>query len=306
MIKKVIFAGTPDFAMLSLQEIYNQGFEIVGVFTQPDRKSGRGKKITKSAVKIFAEEKDLPVFQPEKISECENTIRELNADIMVVVAFGQLLPQTILDLPKYGCLNIHASLLPRWRGAAPIQRAIVAGDTQTGIGIMQMDAGLDTGDVLLEKTCEIDTHDTALSLHDKLAYLGRKAIVEVLQNIEKLTPKKQVGEPTYAKKLLKSEAEIDWNNIADEIYNRVRGFYPYPIAQTTISSDKFENQVLKILEAEVVDDITDSIYQDKNSLIIKCGTGVLSVKKVQLAGKKPVDIKDFNNAYKNITITVKS
>jgi methionyl-tRNA formyltransferase len=302
MIRRIIFAGTPEFAAQSLQEIHKNDFEIVGVFTQPDRKSGRGKKITKSAVKVFAESQNLPVFQPEKIKECEKIITDLKADIMVVVAFGQILPQDILDIPHLGCLNIHASLLPRWRGAAPIQRAILAGDKTTGVGIMQMDAGLDTGGVLLEKTCEITDADTASSLHDKLADLGKNAIVETLKNIEKLTPQKQIGEPTYAKKLLKNEAEINWGLAAVEINRQVRAFNPYPISQTVISSDKFENQVLRILEAEVIENIKENIFQDKNNLIIKCGKNALSLKMVQLAGKKAVKIQDFNNAYKNITI----
>lgn len=303
MIKKIIFAGTPDFATTALQEIYSQGFEIVGVFTQPDRKSGRGKKITKSSVKIYAEQQSLPIFQPEKIADCHEIIKNLGADIMVVVAFGQLLPQEILDIPRLGCVNIHASLLPRWRGAAPIQRAILAGDAATGVGIMQMDAGLDTGDVLLEKTCEITDTDTTQILHDKLAILGKNAIIEVLKNIENLAPKPQTGEETYAKKLLKNEADIDWNMTADEVCRQVRAFNPYPIAQTIISCEKFKEKVLKILEAEVVDAIKNDVFQDKNNLIINCGKDALSLTMVQLAGKKPVRIKDFNNAYQNIQLS---
>jgi methionyl-tRNA formyltransferase len=302
MTKRVIFAGTPEFATHILQEIYQHKFEIVGVFTQPDRKSGRGKKVTQSSVKIFAKENNLPLFQPEKISECSRTIAELHADIMVVVAFGQLLPQEVLNIPKLGCINIHASLLPRWRGAAPIQRAILAGDSITGVGVMQMDAGLDTGDVLLEKKCEITTTDTAISLHNKLADLGKEAIIEVLQNFHNCIPKPQHGEPTYAKKLLKNEAEINWNTTAEEIHRQVRAFNPYPIAQTTISSNKFTHQVLKILDAEVVTEAHSSIYQDKTQLIIPCKEHSLSLKTVQLAGKKAVAIKDFNNAYQNIQL----
>jgi methionyl-tRNA formyltransferase len=298
IIKRLIFAGTPDFAKIALAEILHQGFEVVAVFTQPDRESGRGKKITKSAVKILAEQHNIAIYQPEKISENQTIIQNLKADAMVVVAFGQIIPQVILDIPKYGCFNIHASLLPRWRGAAPIQRAILAGDTHTGVGIMQMDAGLDTGNILLEKTCKISQNDTAQTLHDQLAIMGKNAIVEVLKTLQTLTPKSQTGVSTYAYKLKKSEANIDWQQNAQDICQKIRAFNSYPIAQCLISTDKFDKKILRILSAEVIQaNFEQDFLQNKTQLVIKCPQGGLSLKRVQLSGKKPTDIQDFNNAY---------
>ena len=303
---RVIFAGTPDFATEVLKKLVTSEHDIVGVFCQPDRPKGRGKVLTPCSVKLEAQKHNLKIFQPLSLKNesSQTQISELNADVMVVVAYGQILPQSVLDMPKYGCLNIHASLLPRWRGAAPIQRAILAGDKQTGVGIMQMQSGLDTGDILLEKICDIANTDTAQSLHDKLATIGSEAIIEALENIDSLTPVKQdENNTTYAEKLSKGEAWIDWSKSAIEIDRQIRAFNPYPIAQTNASSDKFDSKVLRILSASVIGKAYDGnpgevIEYGKGLCIIATGGGALSLEQVQLAGKKVANIKDFTNAYK--------
>jgi len=303
---KIIFAGTPEFSVSTLEALIDAGHEIVGVYCQPDRPKGRGRILTACPVKEKALELDLTVYQPENLrdSSAQKTLKNLGADVMIVVAYGQILPLEVLESPKYGCLNIHASLLPRWRGAAPIQRAILAGDKQTGVGIMQMNEGLDTGDVLLEKICNISDTDTAQTLHNKLATLGADAIVEALENINNLVSKTQDKSGiTYAKKLSKEEAWIDWTQSAIQISQQIRAFNPYPIAQTNATSNKFDNKVLRILSASVI----GLTYDEKPGEVIKCtkgichvatGDGVLSLEQLQLAGKKVVNIKDFTNAYK--------
>ena len=302
---RIIFAGTPDFATHVLQRIISSNHEIVGVFCQPDRPKGRGKVLTPCSVKIEAEAHNLEIFQPLSLKDgdVQAEIKSLQADVMVVVAYGQILPKAVLDIPKYGCLNIHASLLPRWRGAAPIQRAILAGDKTTGVGIMQMDEGLDTGDVLLEKSLNISDNDTAQTLHDKLANLGADAINEALNNLSTLKPTPQSSDGiTYAQKLSKDEAWIDWSESAVKINQQIRAFNPYPIAQTHATSNKFESKVLRILSANPI----GKTYNQKPGEVIDCtkgecliatGDGALSLETVQLAGKKAISIKDFNNAY---------
>jgi methionyl-tRNA formyltransferase len=306
---RVIFAGTPEFSVGILEALNQAEHELVGIYCQPDRPKGRGRVLTACPVKQKALELNLPVFQPESLKDktVQQQLSALNADVMVVVAYGQILPKAVLDTPKYGCLNIHASLLPRWRGAAPIQRAIISGDRQTGIGIMQMNEGLDTGDILLEKTCDILESDTAQSLHNKLAILGAQGITTALTNLNTLLPIVQNEDgATYAKKLSKDEAWIDWNKTAVEINQQIRAFNPYPIAQANASSDKFESKVLRILSACVMGEKYhqkpgEIIEYSKGVCIVATGDGALSLEKVQLAGKKAVDIKDFTNAY---TLTI--
>ena len=301
---RVIFAGTPDFATEVLKKLTTSNHDIVGVFCQPDRPKGRGKVLSPCSVKLEAQKHDLTIYQPTSLKDAETQqqINALNADVMIVVAYGQILPQAILDMPKYGCLNIHASLLPRWRGAAPIQRAILAGDKQTGIGIMQMQAGLDTGDILLEKTCDITDTDTAQSLHDKLAIMGSEAIIEALLNLDDLQAVKQDSDNiSYAEKLTKSEAWINWGQSAQQINQQIRAFNPYPIAQCNASSDKFDNKVLRIISASVLNKTTNHkpgevINCSKGECLIATGDGILSLETVQLAGKKALNIKDFTNA----------
>lgn len=240
---KIVFAGTPEFAAEALAALINTDHEIIAVYTQPDRKAGRGQKLTASAVKQLALEHNLPVYQPlhfkastEEGLAAQKELAELNADVMVVAAYGLILPQAVLDTPKYGCLNIHGSLLPRWRGAAPIQRAIAAGDAETGVTIMKMAAGLDTGDMMYKTICPIDATDTSASLHDKLALQGAEAIVAVLESEEKLKHYLDTREvqdeslTVYAHKLSKAEAKIDWSLDAVGIDRNIRAFNPWPVA----------------------------------------------------------------------------
>ncbi len=302
---KIIFAGTPEFSVSVLTALINAGHNIVGVYCQPDRPKGRGRVLTPCPVKTQALEYNLPVLQPESLKdeEVQTELKNLNAAVMIVVAYGQILPKEVLQIPQYGCLNIHASLLPRWRGAAPIQRAILAGDKTTGIGIMQMNEGLDTGAILLEKTCAITNTDTAQSLHDKLASLGADAIVTALKNLKNLSPTPQnKTEVTYAKKLKKDEAWINWTQSATQINRQIRAFNPYPIAQTNTTSDKFNEKTLRILSATAINNNHNSqpgeiIKHDKKECLVATGDGILSLKTVQLSGKKALNITDFSNAY---------
>ncbi|MEK6685892.1 MAG: methionyl-tRNA formyltransferase, partial [Pseudomonadota bacterium] len=249
---KIIFAGTPAFAAAALDALIKAGHEIDLVLTQPDRPAGRGMKTVASAVKLLALQHDLDLLQPLtlKTSELQAQLRTLNADVMVVAAYGLILPEAVLNIPRLGCLNIHASLLPRWRGAAPIQRAILAGDRETGITIMQMDAGLDTGAMLLKHSLIIAQEDTTQSLHDKLSVLGAQSIVEALVLLQqgKLAPMVQDEMlACYAAKIKKTEAEIDWQQTAGQIDRVVRTFNPSPGAYTY-----FQNMVLKIWQARAV------------------------------------------------------
>ena len=295
---RIIFAGTPDFAAEALAALLETPHEILAVYTQPDRPAGRGRQLKPSPVKQLALAHQLPVFQPVSLKDPERIeeLRALEADVMVVAAYGLLLPPEVLNIPRYGCLNIHASLLPRWRGAAPIQRAILAGDSETGITIMQMDAGLDTGAMLLKKSCPITPQDTSASLHDRLAELGSQAIVEALAQLPELkaTPQDE-SQVTYANKLSKAEAQIDWHHSAEEIARQVRAYNPWPVAQTSVNG-----QTLRIWTAEAqVQDVTDStgtvIGQDKQGIDIACGKGVLRITRLQPAGSKPMDAAAFLN-----------
>lgn len=296
---KVIFCGTPDFSVVPLQHLIAAGIKPIAVFTQPDRPKGRGQKLQKSAVKLIAEQHRIEVFQPLnfKNPQLEPLISSLQPDLMVVVAYGLLLPQNILSLPKFGCWNIHASLLPRWRGAAPIQRAILAGDEQSGVSIMQMEAGLDTGPVYRRYACPITNSDTAQSLHDKLAKLGGKAIVnciQALQNNDLETAVEQDHQQAnYAKKLNKTEAQIDWQQTAQQIERQIRAFNPWPG-----SSCELLGEPLKIWRAEVLDQTTDQkpgsvVKADKKQLLIQCKEQCLNLLEVQKAGKKRMPIAAF-------------
>ena len=240
---KIIFAGTPEFAAVALDALLKTEHEIVAVYTQPDRKAGRGQKLTASAVKQLALAHDIPVYQPlhfksstEEGLAAQAELKALNADVMVVAAYGLILPQVVLDTPKYGCLNIHGSLLPRWRGAAPIQRAISTGDTETGVTIMKMAAGLDTGDMMYKTYCPIEATDTSASLHDKFAQQGAEATVKVLASestLQHYLDNRVVQDEAltvYAHKLSKAEAQIDWNSTAVQIDRNIRAFNPWPVA----------------------------------------------------------------------------
>ncbi len=306
---RIIFAGTPDFAASSLAALIDSEHQVIGVYTQPDRPAGRGRKLKASPVKSLALENDIPVYQPQRLKgEAEQAeLASLNADLMVVVAYGLLLPLAVLEAPKYGCINVHASLLPRWRGAAPIHRSLLAGDAETGITIMQMDEGLDTGDMLFKNTCPILPDDTSGSLHDRLAILGASALINTLQLIQsnQLNPLKQNdADACYAHKLTKEEGVIDWSNSAETIDRQVRGLSPWPIAYTTLGDDN-----LRILSAAPEATNTSAqpgtiIEAHKDRIIIACGnTTALGITRLQLPGGKPLATKDVLNSRKELFST---
>jgi len=307
---RIVFAGTPKFAVKSLSVLNQSEHEVIAVYCQPDRPKGRGKVLTACPVKIFAEENNLLVIQPEdfKDKQSQTQLALLNPDVMVVAAYGQILPKSILEIPKLGCLNIHASLLPRWRGAAPIERAILEGDRETGISIMKMNEGLDTGDIMLDKKCMISNHETAQTLHDTLSNIGANAILETLNMLPTLKARpQQNNEATYAEKVTKDEAQIDWHQSAEKISRVIRAFNPRPIAYTNAMAKQFKNRVLRIIEAEIVNRQTTNspgevIKYDKDVCYIATSNGVINLKKVQLSGKNKVSIKDFNNAYQLIKL----
>jgi methionyl-tRNA formyltransferase len=290
---RVIFAGTPDFAAAALQAIIAAGHDIPLVLTQPDRPAGRGMTLTPSPVKKLALINDIEVFQPLSLKDgaAQEKIAAIQADVMVVAAYGLILPQGVLDRPRFGCINIHASLLPRWRGAAPIQRALLAGDAETGVCIMQMEAGLDTGPILLRGAFPILVADTAATLHDKLAALGAQRIVEALSQLPlPATPQIEVG-VTYAHKIEKVEAVIDWKKSAVELDRHLRAFNPFPGAQAV-----FQGQTIKLWAATPLADqgeIGRIIAVDRDKLVIACGEGALSVSELQKAGGKRLPVQQF-------------
>ena len=295
---KVIFAGTPDFAAAALKAIAAAGFEIPLVLTQPNRPKGRGMQLAPSPVKQAALELGLRVAQPEKLrnnAEALQMLKEVEADVMVVAAYGLILPQDVLDTPKHGCLNIHASLLPRWRGAAPIQRAIEAGDAETGVCIMQMDIGLDTGDVVSEHRYAIQQTDTANEVHDALMNLGAEAIVADLQQLKAEGRLKSVKQPeegvTYAQKLSKEEACINWNESAAVIERKIRAFNPVPAAWV-----EYQGKPMKIWRAEVVAQqgrAGEVLSCSSDGLIVACGESALKITELQPSGSKRMDIAAF-------------
>lgn len=293
---KIIFMGTPDFAAASLEALIDSRHEIQAVVTQPDKPKGRKGELTPSPVKVVAEGKGIKVYQPLKVRDEEfvKTLRAYNPDVMVVVAFGQIIPLSILKMPKYGCVNIHGSLLPKYRGAAPIQWAVLDGEKETGITTILMDEGIDTGDILLKKTIKIDTDETSGSLFDKLMALGAKAILETLDELEKgsLTPTKQGESPTaYAKMLTKAMGLIDFIKSAKELDCFVRGMDPWPSAYTLLSG-----KTLKLWKVRAVDGSGKAgsvIGIDKDSFTIACGEGAIEVLEVQLEGKKRMSSGDF-------------
>ena len=300
MALRILFAGTPEFAAIHLQALINSEHEVIGVYTQPDRPAGRGKKLQPSPVKQVALDNGLPVYQPLNFKDAADVeqLKSLNADVMVVVAYGLILPQSVLDAPKHGCLNVHASLLPRWRGAAPIQRCIEAGDKLTGITIMQMDKGLDTGDMLSKVTTGILADDTGGTLHDRLAEMGPGALLSTLAQLEAgaLNPEKQNDAlANYAHKLLKEEALIQWQQPADEIALRVRAFNPFPMAYTLLGDER-----IRVLMAEALEKTTHLlpgtiVTVSAQGLDVACGDGVLRITQVQLPGKKAMAIADVIN-----------
>lgn len=294
---KLLFAGTPHFAAAALRALHGAGHEIALVLTQPDRPSGRGMKLTSTPVAQEAQCHSLPLEKPAtlKSPEIQALLRDVNADVFIVAAYGQLLPPAVLEIPRFGCLNIHASLLPRWRGAAPIQRAIEAGDSATGISIMQMDAGLDTGAVLLEKKIPIATDETSGSLLEKLTVLGATSIVEVLTHLKELVPRPQSSaDSTYAAKIGKSEARIDWTQSALSIERRMRAFDPFPGCETRLNKEQ-----IKIWRAAIVNNDKAGVapgtivHVDPQVLTVQCGQGQLELTIVQKPGGRRVPIREF-------------
>lgn len=308
---KIVFAGTPEFAAQAMRAIEKAGHQIVLALTQPDRRAGRGMHLQASPVKIFAQEKHIPILQPASLKqdhvdlqkraaaqETYQYLSDIDFDAMVVVAYGLILPQDILDLAsrngRYGCFNIHASLLPRWRGAAPIQRAIESGDAMTGVSIMQMDAGLDTGDTVLVGDLEITSDETSASLHDRLAALGAGLMVKILNDLEQdlavvRTPQATEG-ITYAEKILKSEAEIDWQRSATEIDRHIRAFNPFPGSTSSLYGEQLKfwssrlsdkAQLQDAIPGQVVGFSADGVY-------VQCGEGVIEVLEMQKPGGKRI------------------
>jgi methionyl-tRNA formyltransferase len=300
MSLRIIFAGTPDFAAVHLQALVDSDHEVVAVYSQPDRPAGRGKKLQPSPVKQVALDHDIPVYQPLNFKDPADVeqLRALNADVMVVVAYGLILPSSVLEAPKHGCLNVHASLLPRWRGAAPIQRCIEAGDMVTGITIMQMDIGLDTGDMLSKVTTGISLDDTGGSLHDRLASMGPAALLSTLADVESgsLTPEAQNDAAAcYAHKLTKEEALIDWTQDADVLARRIRAFNPFPMAYTLLGDERIRVHLAEpVVKATQLAPGTIA-HVDTDGIEVACGEGVLRLTRIQLAGKKPMAVADIIN-----------
>jgi methionyl-tRNA formyltransferase len=290
---KLIFAGTPEFAATALQAIIAAGHEVALVLTQPDRPAGRGMVLQPSAVKKVALEHGIEVFQPLtlKDAEAQAKIAAVGAEVMVVAAYGLILPQLVLDLPRFGCINIHGSLLPRWRGAAPIQRALLAGDAETGVCIMQMEAGLDTGPVLLRGAFPIEATDTTATLHDRLAALGATLVVEALGKLPLPAEPQPAEGVTYAHKIEKAEALIDWSKSAAELDRHIRAFNPFPGAQAL-----FGGQTVKIWQARPVDaegEIGTILAIDRSILVVACGQGALAIGELQKAGGKRLPVQQF-------------
>ena len=290
---KLIFAGTPEFAAQALAAIIAAGHEVAMVLTQPDRPAGRGMALQPSPVKKLALEHGIEVFQPTTLKdvEAQAKVATVGAEVMVVAAYGLILPQAVLDLPHFGCINIHASLLPRWRGAAPIQRALLAGDHETGVCIMQMEAGLDTGPVLLRGAFPIESSDTTATLHDRLAALGGELVVQALAGLPLPAQPQPVDGVTYAHKIEKAEAVIDWRRTSAELDRHIRAFNPFPGAQAS-----FGGAVVKVWAAKPVDSKGEPgriLALDKHAVVVACGEGALALSELQKAGGKRLPVQQF-------------
>ncbi|TDB47244.1 methionyl-tRNA formyltransferase [Photorhabdus khanii] len=298
---RIVFAGTPDFAARHLEALLTSQHEIVGVLTRPDRPAGRGKKLTPSPVKVLAEEHNITVFQPTTLRSEENQqwILKQQPDVLIVVAYGLILPKAVLDIPRLGCLNVHGSLLPRWRGAAPIQRSLWAGDTETGVTIMQMDVGLDTGDMLYKASCPITLEDTSASLYEKLTNIGPDALLKTLSLITSGNNQPETQSEklvTYAEKLSKEEAKINWELSATHLERCIRAFNPWPM-----SFFEMEGQPVKIWKAEAIEEQISVepgtiLKADKKGIHIATADGILNITQLQPAGKKAMSAADLLNS----------
>ena len=296
---RIVFAGTPEFAAEHLKALLASDHDIVAVYTQPDRPAGRGQKLMPSPVKQLAVDNGIPVLQPPTLRnpEAQAELAALAPDLMVVVAYGLILPQVVLDIPKHGCINSHASLLPRWRGAAPIQRAVQAGDAESGVTVMRMEAGLDTGPMLLKVSTPIGADDTGGSLHDRLAELGPPAVLQAIAGLDAGTLPGEVQDDalaTYAHKLNKDEARIDWNRPAAELERLVRAFNPWPICHSSLAGE-----ALKVLAANLAPgkgSPGEILSASKDGLVVACGEGALSLTRLQLPGGKALNFSDLFNS----------
>ena len=313
---RILFAGTPAFAATHLQSLIDSHHQVVAVYTQPDRPAGRGRRLEPSPVKKLAVEKELPVCQPESLKK-EEAIEQIQAmapDLMVVVAYGLLLPARVLAIPRLGCINVHASLLPRWRGAAPIQRAIAAGDTRSGVTIMQMDEGLDTGDILLSSPCAIEPDDTSASLQDRLAQLGQPALLTVLEalgNASVQPVRQEDALSTYAPRINKQEARLDWTLPASSLSCQVRAFNPWPVAWF-LHDIQQKQQPVRVWQAEAMESLTETdaavappgtvVKVDNTGLHVACQTGILCIKELQLPGGRAMSVQSLLNSRKNLFI----
>lgn len=296
---RIVFAGTPEFAAQHLQALLDAGREIVAVYTQPDRPAGRGQKLAPSPVKQLALQHGIAVYQPQTLRDpaAQAELAALTPDLMVVVAYGLILPQVVLDTPRLGCINSHASLLPRWRGAAPIQRAIEAGDASSGVTVMQMEAGLDTGPMLLKVTTTITAEDTGGSLHDRLATLGSQAVVEAVTKLAAGELRGEVQDDTlatYAHKLNKDEARLDWSRPAVELERLVRAFNPWPICHSTLNGEALKVHAAQLGEGQGAPGSV--LAADKSGLTVACGEGALRLTRLQLPGGKPLSFADLYNS----------
>ncbi len=297
---RIVFAGTPHFGIPCLDAIADSPHTLVAVYTQPDRPAGRGRHVQASAVKCWAQTHGTPVYQPLHFKETTTVdeLKALEADVMVVIAYGLILPTSVLNTPRFGCINVHASLLPRWRGASPIQQAILQGDQETGVTIMQMDKGMDTGDALTSVNIPIQPNDTAESLHNSLAQIACEPLIQTLNALGKdsLKPIKQIDNlATYAPKIKKEDAVIDWTQSAQSISQQIRAFYPWPIAYTHIN-----DQIIRIHEASVVttphkESPGTILSVDKTGMLVSTGLNALQIKVIQFPGGKPITIRDYLN-----------
>lgn len=317
---RIAFAGTPEFAVPPLAALVASRHAVIGVLTQPDRPAGRGRRLSASAVKEFALQHGLPIAQPATLRTAEGrgALAAWQPDVLVVVAYGLILPPEALAIPRFGCINIHASLLPRWRGAAPVQRAILEGDAETGVTLMLMDAGLDTGPILQQRSSPISLEDDTASVLAALASLGAPALLEVLDGIEAATlrPQSQAATGvTYARKIEKSEARIDWRGSAAVIDRQVRAFRPWPVAETTHRGEQVRIHRARAIEVDELDAASDSMILQRavaatpgsilgvheTSLLVRCGTGLLGICELQRAGRRSVSAREFANGLATTT-----
>ncbi|WP_303722535.1 methionyl-tRNA formyltransferase [Malonomonas rubra] len=307
---RTVFMGTPEFALDTLQGLIDFGLNMVGVYTQPDRPKGRGKKLAAPPVKELAQKYEIPVFQPQKLREpaVVEELKSLQPDLIVVVAYGQILPKAVLEIPQHGCINVHASLLPKYRGAAPINKAIVDGETETGVTTMYMDVGLDTGDMLIKRSCAIGENETAGQLHDRLAVLGREAMEETLKRIcdGTLVAEKQDDELTcYASMMKKEDGLIDWNRPATTIHNLARGLDPWPGAYTHLDGEVLKISVTRV-EQEISGKPGEIVAADKTGVRVACAEGGLVIDGLQLPGKKRLAAVNFLSGKPLFTGTILS